>query len=118
MTVPMMARQAAADPDMDPRNAAKIIPATARPPGRVPNVTLTKSLKGTMPPLLSIKFPASIKKGQAKSGYEFMEEKNICARASRDIPMEKRAIRLEPNAKAIARGVPLKNIKTIKAIPI
>jgi hypothetical protein len=77
-----------------------------------------KSLNGTIPPLRRIRLPARIKKGHASRGYEFMDEKKICASDSKDIPMEYSAIMLDPNANAIASGAPLRNKMTINAMPI
>ena len=46
-----------------------------------------------------------------------MEEKKTWAKPSKDMPITKRAIRLEPKAKATASGAPLKNIRVIRARP-
>ena len=70
MTVAIIARQAALEPEMEPKKVAKIIVATARPPGQCPHIDLIKLLSGSMPPLRIIKLPARIKKGQANKGYE------------------------------------------------
>jgi hypothetical protein len=66
--VPRMARVAALDPQMEPKKAAKKMVATARPPGKCPNMASMKSLRGDMLPLRRIRFPARIKKGHASSG--------------------------------------------------
>ena len=86
--IPMIARQAADDPEIDPRKVAKMMVAIAYPPRRCPKVTLMKSLNGSIPPLLRRIFPDRIKKGQASRGYEFMDEKKNWARDSVEIPIE------------------------------
>ena len=66
--VPMMARQAVADPEMEPRKAAKMQMATAMPPGRCPTRRLMQSRRCPMPPLERIRLPAKMKKGMASMG--------------------------------------------------
>ncbi len=66
--VPMIARQAVAEPEMEPRKAAKMQMATAMPPGRCPTSRFMKSRRWPMPPLARMRLPARMKKGMASMG--------------------------------------------------
>ena len=64
----MIARQAVAEPEIEPKNAAKTHIATAMPPGKWPTILFIKSRRFVIPPPQRIRLPAKMKNGMASMG--------------------------------------------------
>ena len=111
--VPIIARQAVAEPETEPRNAAKIMIAAAIPPGRCPTILFKKSRRCFTPSQRKMRLPARMKNGIASSVYELIAEKKSWPRLPKGNPIVSIRIMIEPKLNATVSGVPNKKSNAI-----
>jgi len=109
-----MARQAIDEPEIEPRKAAIMTAATANPPLICPTHDCIKSRTCGMPPLLIRMFPAKMKKGQARNAKELTLLKVKLAIPVIGTPITMRIAIIDPAARAMAIGAPLRARRRIK----